>query len=342
MSDWNTEEIRKLSRLREGFLTGSAGAEDYWIEDSDLDLYERTFAQRIGWKWDAVLGELSLRGWSPPVRKLVDWACGSGIAGRRVLEHWPAAFDHVLLTDRSHRARNFAQNRLREIRNDLLVQVAVPEAAACDGALVLVSHLLTELTDQELCAILLRIKRADAVIWVEAATSENARRLMEAVRDPLLAGGEWRAVAPCTHSMKCPLLQVQHERHWCHHFARVPSEVHQNPGWRNFSERVGVDLRVLPYTFVVLERVEAATESKALQEMPSSAGFSRVLGTPREFKGFLKVLSCAADGVTDWTLQKRDVPERFKALRKGSELPLYRFETEGERVVRADRLGDEA
>ena len=334
MSHWTKDEIKTLNLMRERFLAGNAGAADYWNSDADLVLYERTFAQRIGWKWDAVLSELTLRGWSPPAVKLVDWACGSGIAGRRTLEHWPEAFASVTVTDRSYKARNFAVSRLREKRGDLVVEAGAPEQVDCEGALVLVSHLLTELSEGELRGVLERLNAAAAVIWVESATRDNARRLMSAVRDPLVAGGDWRAVAPCTHSGSCPLQQVEHERHWCHHFARVPSEVHQEEGWRDFSERVGVDLRVLPYTFVVLERGTAG--SRAVE---GEDGLSRVLGTAREFKGFLKVLSCAKEGVTDWTLQKRDAPETFKALRKWGELPLYRFETQGDRVVKAERSG---
>jgi hypothetical protein len=73
MSVWRSEEIKMLARLRDGFLSGSAGAQDYWSADDELSLYERTFAQRIGWKWDAVLSELALRKWKPPARRLVDW-----------------------------------------------------------------------------------------------------------------------------------------------------------------------------------------------------------------------------------------------------------------------------
>ncbi|MCX8511373.1 MAG: hypothetical protein ORN83_06400 [Chthoniobacteraceae bacterium] len=334
MSFWTKDEIKTLNRLRDGFLAGNAGAADYWSSEEELGLYEKTFAQRIGWKWDAVLSELSLRDWSPPSTKLVDWACGSGIAGLRTLEHWPEAFTSITVTDRSYRARNFAVSRLREKRGDLAVEGGNPEQVDCGGAVVLVSHLLTELSERELRDVLERFNGASALLWVESATRENARRLMAAVRGPLLASGEWKAVAPCTHSGSCPLLQGENERHWCHHFARVPSEVHQDEAWRDFSERVGVDLRVLPYTFVVLER-----GTNAQLASNGENGLSRVIGTAREFKGFLKVLSCAKDGVNDWTLQKRDVPATFKALRKGGELPLFRFETQGDRVVKAERSG---
>ncbi len=331
MKYWTRDEIKTLHRLREGFLSGTAGVADYWSCEGDLDLYDRTFAKRIGWKWDSVLSELALRGWSPPATRLVDWACGSGIASRRMLEHWPHAFTSARVTDRSYRARNFAAAALREQHPGLEVEAATPEHVDCDGAVVLVSHLLTELSERGLKEVLHSLRGAAAVIWVESATCDNARRLMEAVRDPILSAGDWMAVAPCTHSGSCPLRQSENERHWCHHFARVPSEVHQDQAWRDFSERLGVDLRVLPYTFVVLERKGSRETTLVSQDL------SRVIGTPREFKGFLKVLSCSREGVNDLILQKRDVPETFKALRKGGELPLYRFEVLGDRITRAER-----
>ncbi|NBV86871.1 MAG: hypothetical protein EBS01_11575 [Verrucomicrobia bacterium] len=337
MNYWTRDEIETLRRLREGFLSGNAGAADYWSCEADLELYDRTFARRIGWKWDAVLSELTLRGWSPPSARLVDWACGSGVAARRTLEHWPGTFSSVQVTDRSYRARNFAAASLKQLQPGLEVEAAAAESVNCDGALVLVSHLLTELSAHALAELLQSLRGAAAVIWVESATRENARRLMEAARDPSVRTGDWRAVAPCTHSGICPLREVSLEHHWCHHFARVPSEVHQDQAWRDFSERVGVDLRVLPYTFVVLER-RFCGEQKAEPQV----ALSRVVGTPREFKGFMKVLSCSREGVSDRILQKRDDPETFKALRKGGELPLYKFHLQGERIVRAEQPGNKA
>ncbi len=323
MSFWTVAEMQTLARLRTGFLNGTAGQTDYWREEGELELYDRTFAQRIGWKWNAVLGELSLRHWSPPSRRLVDWGCGTGIAARRVLEHWPDAFDSLVLSDRSPRARAFAHGRVRFAHPQMNVQVAAPDAVECADSVVLLSHVLSELNDAQLLSVLNQVKKAAAIIWVESATHDNSRRLVSDVREPLLAAG-WNAVAPCTHCGACPLLSEPNERHWCHHFAKVPSEAHQDSGWRELSERLNVDLRVLPYSFIVLDR--QPTQSK-------DVGLSRVVGTPREFKGYLKVLACDATGLTDWMLQKRDAPELFKNLRRGGRVPLYRWRTEGQRIV---------
>ena len=79
--DWHA-----LARLRAAFLSGRPGDPDYWERDSDLASYDATFAQRIGWKWDFVLGDLAARGWRPPATTLTDWGCGSGVALRACLD----------------------------------------------------------------------------------------------------------------------------------------------------------------------------------------------------------------------------------------------------------------
>ena len=75
-----------LERLRARFLDAPSEGGDYWSSPDLLAAYDATFGERIGWKWDAVLAELRARGWAPPAGTAVlDWGCGSGVAGRRVL-----------------------------------------------------------------------------------------------------------------------------------------------------------------------------------------------------------------------------------------------------------------
>ena len=328
MSVWTAQELRTLSRLRSVFLAGTAGASDYWTGEFELDLYERTFAQRIGWKWDAVLRELELRGWVPPVRRLIDWGCGTGIASRKVLSQWQGQFEEVVLCDRSSSACGYARERLRAEHCEVGVRVCNPREVETEGAVVLLSHVLSELNAAALGQLLGMLRNAAGMIWVESATHANSRRLISEVREPLLRCG-WNSAAPCTHSRACPLMSAENERHWCHHFARVPSAVHQDPQWRELSQRLNLDLRVLPYSFVALDRGtpgETAGHSKKEEEF-------RVLGVPREFKGHLKVLACNADGLTDWTLQKRDAPELYKEIRSAETLPMYRWKTAGQKII---------
>src|SRR5213596_2022051 len=100
---WDTLDWAALDRLREIFLGGPPPGGSYWRSPVDLASYDLTYAQRIAWKWDAVLGELRARGWAPPfARPLLDWGCGSGVASRRVLDWFgPEHFRRLRLWDRS-------------------------------------------------------------------------------------------------------------------------------------------------------------------------------------------------------------------------------------------------
>jgi hypothetical protein len=122
----NAREIdwKALDRLRAAFLNGSAGERDYWQSEADVASYDQTFAQRIGWKWDYVLAELKRRGWSPPGGELLDWGCGSGIAGRAFLGHFGVqCVSELSLWDRSPLALRFAERKAREKFPSLAVRV---------------------------------------------------------------------------------------------------------------------------------------------------------------------------------------------------------------------------
>jgi hypothetical protein len=124
--NWDAIDWTALERLRAGFLSGQAGAADYWQSESDLASYDATFAQRIGWKWDYVLAELQRRGWSPTGGTLLDWGCGSGIAHRAFLDHFGAGcVSELRLWDRSPLAMRFADRRAKEKYSGLKVAVGL-------------------------------------------------------------------------------------------------------------------------------------------------------------------------------------------------------------------------
>ncbi len=318
MPHFTPRELEILRRLREGFLTGGPGR-DYWRADDELALYDATFGERIGWKWDAVLGELEVRGWRPKSTHALDWGCGSGIAGRRVLAKWPGQFRALAVHDRSALAMRHAEARARADFPETEIGLGLP---AIEDGLLLVSHVLNELPANELARLLSLARKAREVIWVEAGTHAESRRLGAEVREPLRAAG-FRAVAPCTHSQACGMFASENARHWCHSFARPPSSVFQDARWAALADELGLDLRSLPYSFLVLEK----------ESGPADSGGSRVIGHPREYKGFLKVLSSQADGVAELTLQKRDAPALWREVRSGDGLPIYRWERVGGKIV---------
>ena len=319
---WDTLDWAALERLRDGFLSGAGAAGAYWQAPSDLASYDLTFAQRIAWKWDAVLAELKLRGWSPPPGEVLDWGCGSGVAGRCVLREYGLENVTALrLFDRSSLAMEFADTRAKSVFPQLTVNSGVPETGRI-GLLVL-SHVLNELTEAERESLLQLASRAAAVLWVEPGTHADSRALI-AVRERLRE--EFEVIAPCTHQAACGLLTAGNARHWCHNFAAPPPGIMADGNWVRFARRMGIDLRGLPYSFLVLER-------KGLRSAEEKfAGWSRVVGAPRVYKGFAKVFTCQADGVCDLTLQKRDAPELFKRLRDKEAVLLTKHRVAGERM----------
>jgi ribosomal protein RSM22 (predicted rRNA methylase) len=321
MNHFTSRDLATLRDLRERFLTGKAGAADYWQSPEHLELYDATFAERVGWKWDAVLDELRIRGWQPRTTRVLDWGCGTGVAHRRVLGMWPQ-FTALALHDRSPHTRLFSVEKAR---------LAFPQVPVTWGApivtretLLVVSHVINELPSSELDQLLALAAAAGEVIWVEAGTHADSRRLIE-VRERLRP--EFTPVAPCTHAKRCGMLAPENAAHWCHHFARPPSAIFQDGRWAEFGREMSIDLRSIPYSFLVLAR-----------SPNTAAGYSRIIGEPREAKGYMRVLSCQAEGVAEFVLQKRDCPELFRAARKEQLAPVYRWKLADGKIVAGEAL----
>jgi hypothetical protein len=286
--DW-----KALERMRAAFLDGTAGAKDYWRTERDLTSYDLTFAQRIGWKWDFVLAELKRLGWQPPAGEVLDWGCGSGIAGRAFLEQFTPT--GVALWDRSELAVKFAARRLAERFPTMPVRVG---QQAC-GTLLL-SHVLTELNDAQLAHVLALARTASAVIWVEPGTYEASRRLIE-VRN----SAPDKVVAPCPHREACGMLATENGRHWCHFFAPSPPAIFRDGNWARFAKIAGIDLRSLPVSYLVLDQRRIPVQPAA-----------RVIGVPRVYKAHALALTCDESGVHDREIRQREQPAEFRRLKK--------------------------
>jgi hypothetical protein len=330
---WESLDWEVLDRLRQDFLSGRAADGPYWHTVTDLECYDFTYGERIGWKWDAVLGELRRLGWSPPAGATVlDWGCGSGIAGRRVVAAGGAdRCGRLLLHDRSPLAMDYARHRARRAFPALPVDAAGRGLLEGDEPVdvLVVSHVLNELDDAARAQLAGLGARAGAVLWVEPGTHEVSRTL-GGWRESLRAGG-LQPVAPCPHAGPCGMLAAGNERHWCHFFAPPPAGIHADSGWVKFGQRAGIDLRSLPYSYLALDRRPAT----------AAPGASRVIGLPRVYKGFARIFNCDATGVAELTLQKRDAPALFKSLKHGLEPTLRGWTHADGRIVRTDFLQPE-
>lgn len=328
--NWTELDWPALDRLRDGFLHGAAARGPYWESESALQSYDLTYGERIGWKWDHVLRELRLRQWQPPSRTVLDWGCGSGVAGRRVIAAFGAdRFDTLHCWDHAPLAADFAASAARRAFPQLEVSTVTPGFLHGDApvGLLLISHVLNELSADALAILKQVIGRAEAVIWVEPGTSEVSRGL-GLIREALKA--TFHVAAPCTHQQACPIFAAGNERHWCHFFAPPPSEIFANPDWVKFGQRAGIDLRSLPYCFLVLDR------------RPVAAGgtWSHIVGRPEHFKPYARFLNCDATGLAELTLPKRANPLLFKALDRTKAPLVYRWTRTGATVTSGQSLAD--
>ena len=339
--NWESLDWEILDRLREKFISGSAAEGPYWHTITDLECYDFTYGERIGWKWDAVLRELKARGWTPPrcgpdrtaaaSVTLLDWGCGSGIAGRRVIDFFGATdFSRLFVHDHSALAMDYAEHRARQAYPGISVGRADYRLLEGDEPLdlLVISHVLNELDAVARAQLAALCARARAILWVEPGTHDVSRTLGE-WRAKLQAGG-LNVVAPCTHQNACGVLVPGNERHWCHFFASPAANIYADSEWVKFGQRAGIDLRSLPYSFLVLDRRRA----------PAPDGYSRIIGQPRHYKGYAKLYNCDAGGVSDLMLQKRDAPGLFKALKHAHEPGLQKWSHENGRITRVESGGD--
>jgi hypothetical protein len=296
---WRQVNWEALRRLRHVFVHEPAVAAEgsYWSPKLLSD-YDMTLGERIRWKWDDVLRGLAAQGWAPPGDSFLDWACGTGVASRALLAQWPGVFRLVRLFDRSEHAHTFAGAAVR--RQDAQVKLTGQGHAP----LVVVSHVLNELSTEDEVALVERLRSATSVIWVEPGTREHSRRLI-AIREQLR--GQFHMVAPCTHDHLCGMLVPENERHWCHHFAPSPGYVHQHGGWSRVTRELKIDISSVPYSYLVLDK----------RDPPAGrAGWSRRIGHARVYKGMAKILDCSAEGVREVPFMQRNDKAFYQDLRK--------------------------
>ena len=101
--------------------------------------------------------------------------------------------------------------------------------------------------------------------------------------------------------------------------------------WVRFARRAGIDLRSLPYSFLVLDHARGAS-APARSRTISVEGASRIIGAPRVSKPSARILSCQQDGARDLILERRDAPDLFRTIKRGEQNPVYRWRLEGDRI----------
>lgn len=315
--NFSQHALNALSRLRTQFLNAQEGLADYWSSEELLALYDATFAERIGWKWNFVLKDLDAHHWTLPDGTLVDWGCGTGIASQKILQSpIGSAIRNVSLFDRSTLSVEFATKKLTR----LFPNTRFTQGDTLDAQSVLISHVLNELSNAELSRLLMRLKHATSIIWVEPSQKQIATRLVE-VREALR--NDFHIVAPCVHQASCGMLAPENARHWCHHVALPPQEAFTESKWAKFADALHIDLSDLSLSYLVLDK-------RSLK--PLSPNVKRLVGNVRLYKATASVLLCDEQGVREVELTKRDLPDVFKAFKKGKIASLPSVEVESGRI----------
>lgn len=306
--NWSDFEWELLVSLRKHFLEENfASHKTYWTSRRLLELYHKSFAERIGWKWGAVLDLICSNRNIDSTQKyiLFDFGCGTGIAAQKTVEKFGTQLiSEVWLWDNSKTAISFAAENLKLLNSDLKIK-EVPRLAAPKSPWILcLSHVINEITESDLEQIIPLAEAADFVIWLEPGTPEHSLRLIR-IRERLL--GRVNVIAPCNHNQSCGILDPKNKNNWCHFFAQPPAEVFQSKFWKKFSDKMKIDSRSLPISFLVLSRKKKAGSP--------TVRTSRIIGRPRIYKGFAKLLLCNETGVQEKRIFEKNDKLRFKKLK---------------------------
>ena len=301
--DWD-----RLARLRKRFLEIEEDPGVYLDSAEDLAQYHRFLGQRIGWKWRDALRQAKQAGWHLRSNRVVDWGCGTGIASLTLLEKIESqGIESVTLWDHSRLATSFAKDAFKTRFPSLTVKIAQEsELKELGDSIILVSHTLNELSAGVRSELKRQMIQDRQLFFVELGNHKCSRLLIEQ-REGLI--DQFCPVAPCVCNLACPMDLEDNAHHWCHFFAKAPVEPFTSSDWSRFSSELEIDLRSLPYIYLALDSISLDHES-------DNRSSSRVIGRPRQHKGYANLLSCDRNGLSLYQLQKRDNPTLWKTIKK--------------------------
>jgi hypothetical protein len=180
--NWDDNRLGGIGADAAAFLAGTAGARTIGGR-TRISRRTTTFAQRIGWKWDFVLAELQRA--AGRRRRASCWTGVAAVASRGGHFWITSATDAVTklrVWDRSSLAMAFAAQRAQQKYPKLAVEPR--RHAGSVGGTLLISHVLTELTQEQTEALVEQAALAQCVIWVEPGTYEASLTLI-AIRERL-------------------------------------------------------------------------------------------------------------------------------------------------------------
>lgn len=314
----------RVREIRHQYVAGADFSKPYWNSESDLESYDSTLAQRIKWKFEFVLNRLDALGWKPNGGTIIDWGCGTGIASRTFFEHFgEESGSEIHFYDHSNLSVYFARKKFAETFPSLILKSGLPKLSGDET--VLISHVVTELSADQLKELKEYLKNAGTVIWVDAGTSVVSRTLIQ-IREELKS--DLQVIAPCTHQNSCGLLEEKNQKHWCHFFAESPREIFMSAEWSEFARNLNVHLNELPVSYLVLDK----------RGLNQKNPFTRILGKPRIYKGYSQILCCNENGINENRLSQRTFPDVFKKFKKEKFAAESVIEVEGNEIVRFEEM----
>jgi len=307
-ADW-----RRLEELRRQFLAAQEGQPDArpsaWEGERDLELYDAVYGARIGWKWDAFLVDALRRVAPPRGARVLDLGCGTAVASRALLRHAPpASIEAVHLVDKSVAATKVGARLVARDAPMVAITSSATDLSTLSEAppafdILLASHLVDELSDDDWRAALRLARGASVVLWLEGGAKSTSRALQR-VREELL--DEFEPLLPCTHREACGALLEANAHEWCHRFARPPQEAFTTAHFTFASKRLGLDLRSLPYCGLLL--------AKPARALPRAVGRTRLLGRAKGEKGKAMASICDAAGVRRVQILERLGKQTVRAM----------------------------
>lgn len=312
--DW-----QKLVQMRSAYL--GEKAQTLWSDARSLQLYDQFFGRRISDKWLTALRLVSERGgsnlfldWaknlSAPVQ-VWDWGCGTGRASRTFLEYLNFRGPlELVLTDKLPLVEDWAWD---QVKSSFEYVKRIPSAKIdISNFVLLVSHVLNELTSSQAGALSDVASRAEWIFWVENGSKATSRHLA-LVRNKIRHTHE--ILAPCLGQGTCQAVEGKPHSHWCHFFANPTGQYFIDPVWADFSKNLGVDLRSIPFSFFVARRKQTVHQELIEEGQDSFKGMR--LGRARLYKGYADVLVCDQNTeLREWRYPKKAHGQIYKDLKK--------------------------
>jgi hypothetical protein len=316
-SDWAL-----LSQMRQGYL--GERAQTLWTTSRSLEVYDKFFGRRIADKWFSALNVFAERGdaqdfldWRTQLGaplQIWDWGCGTGRASRSFCQ--ALAIDdpvEAVFTDRGEFIEAWAHHQLVSERGERSITKIPSSKLQLSNTVLLISHVLNELEHAKAGSLSDVAARAEWIFWVENG-SRSTSRALAGVRNKIRHTHD--ILAPCLGQTGCQAIEGKDHSHWCHFFAERTAEYFLDPEWSEFSKRLGVDLRSIPYSFFIARRKREGSPAPTLSvPLPSTHGVH--IGRARVYKGYADALVCENNTrLEDWRYPKRSYGEIYRELKK--------------------------